>query len=71
MDLAEDLGRLLAEDLDDHEFSFLRRWQKQKLMESSKGSGSASRIDMYKNDVGKRFMKYKGTLTSATLYFTS
>jgi hypothetical protein len=30
-----------------------------------------SSIDMYNNDVGKRFMKYKGTLTSATLYFTS
>jgi hypothetical protein len=27
--------------------------------------------DMYNNDVGKRFMKLKGTLTSATLYFTS
>ena len=31
----------------------------------------ASSIDMYNNDVGKRFMKKKGTLTKATLYFTS
>ena len=30
-----------------------------------------SSIDMYNYDVGKRFMKKKGTLTSATLYFTS
>ena len=30
-----------------------------------------STIDMLKHDVGKRFMKYKGTITSATLYFTS
>jgi hypothetical protein len=37
MDLAEDLGRLQAEDLDDHEFSFLRRWQNQKLMELVQG----------------------------------
>ena len=29
-----------------------------------------SSIDLYNNDVGKRFMKVKGTLTSATLYFT-
>jgi hypothetical protein len=28
-------------------------------------------IDMYNNDVGERFMKYKGALTSATLYLTS
>jgi hypothetical protein len=26
---------------------------------------------MYNNDVGERFIKQKGTLTSATLYFTS
>ena len=30
-----------------------------------------SSIDMYNNDVGKRFMKQKGTLTSATLHFNS
>ena len=26
---------------------------------------------MFKNDVGSKCLKYKGTLTSATLYFTS
>ncbi len=27
-------------------------------------------IDMYNNDVGRRFIKQKGTLTSATFYFS-
>ena len=39
--------------------------------ESHSASSGSSSIDMYNNDVGKRFVKLKGTLTSATLYFTS
>jgi hypothetical protein len=30
-----------------------------------------SSMYMYNNDVGKKFLKLKGTLMSATLYFTS
>jgi hypothetical protein len=30
-----------------------------------------SSIDMYNNDVGKRFMKQTGALKDATLYFAS
>jgi hypothetical protein len=37
MELVEDLERLQAEDLDDPEFSFLRRWHKQKLIELVQG----------------------------------
>ena len=33
MELMADLARLREEDLDDPEFSFLRRWQREKLME--------------------------------------
>ena len=35
------------------------------------GACVVSSIDMYNNDVGKKLMKLKGTLTSATLYFAS
>jgi hypothetical protein len=42
MDLVEDLKRLQAEDLDYPEFSFLRRWHKQALMELAQKIAAAS-----------------------------
>ena len=44
MELVEDLGRLHAEDLEDSDMTFLRRWQKEKLMELVQNiiAGSAS-----------------------------
>jgi hypothetical protein len=42
-----------------------------RLAKESTRTLSQSSINMYNNDVGKRFMKQKGTLTSATIYFTS
>jgi len=32
---------------------------------------AVSSIDMYNNDVGKKFMKQTGALKAATLYFAS
>ena len=50
--------------------SLIRKWGKHGV-KGCDHLGWRSSMYMYFNDVSKRFMKQKGTLTSDTLYFTS